>query len=152
MLQIALRACPECDICTFEIDRPGPAYTVDTLQHLHDQAPPSVAASGDLRLLLGSDAVLTFPRWRNADRILELATPAVILRPPHHRRTFVRALEDLFGSREAGWWESWIIETPPMEIDATHLRARLASGRFDPDMIDQEVAQYAIEHHLYDGP
>jgi nicotinate-nucleotide adenylyltransferase len=151
MLQLALRACPECEICTVEIDRPGPAYTVDTLQHLHDQAPPSASPSGNLRLLLGSDAVLTFPRWRSAARILKLATPAVILRPPHDRHTFVRALNDLFGSREARRWESWIVETSPMEIDATHLRARLASGDMCPGMIDPDVAKYAIGNHLYGG-
>jgi nicotinate-nucleotide adenylyltransferase len=58
-----------------EADRPGPSYTVDTLQGFAD-AEPEVA----LWLIVGADQLATFGRWREPERIQRLARLAVVAR------------------------------------------------------------------------
>ena len=63
-------------IDTLELDRPGPSYTVDTLEEL---------AQGDATAswiwILGSDQLTAFTSWKNWERVLELASLAVAPRP-----------------------------------------------------------------------
>jgi nicotinate-nucleotide adenylyltransferase len=58
-----------------EINRKGLSYTVDTLEHLAERY-----KGAELFLLLGKDALAGFPKWRNPDRIRELATLATMER------------------------------------------------------------------------
>ena len=52
-----------------EIKREGVSYTVDTLEYIIERYQPD----GKPGLLIGDDLAMDFPRWRNSDRILELA-------------------------------------------------------------------------------
>lgn len=59
-----------------ELRRPGPSYTVDTLESLRQEFP-----AVSLCLLLGMDAFLGLPRWHRWEAILELAHLIVMHRP-----------------------------------------------------------------------
>jgi nicotinate-nucleotide adenylyltransferase len=56
---------PRTEVSRIELERPGPSYTVDTLEAL--------AGEGELYLILGADQYATFERWREPDRIRRLA-------------------------------------------------------------------------------
>ena len=51
-----------------EKNRPGPSYTVDTLEELHQRCPDT-----EWSLILGSDSLPDLPRWREPARIVALA-------------------------------------------------------------------------------
>ncbi|MGH7458860.1 MAG: nicotinate-nucleotide adenylyltransferase [Longimicrobiaceae bacterium] len=64
----------------FEVDdletrRPGPSYTVDTLAQLRGRWPRA-----ELFLLVGADTLAGLPQWREPERVLELATLALLAR------------------------------------------------------------------------
>lgn len=145
MLQLALRDVPEAEICTFELDRPAPSYTVDTLEALAAAAP----AGTRFRLLMGSDSALGFDRWRNPERILELATPAVMLRPPMTRERFIEAMTARAGAATARRWADWVVDIPQRPESATAVREGLAAGRSVDDLVDPAVLAYVREHGLY---
>jgi nicotinate (nicotinamide) nucleotide adenylyltransferase len=105
MLLLAVADVPGAKISTIELDRKGKSYTIDTLRALHKQQGNSVGSSPSPRLrarppapspapifhlLIGADQALDFHRWKNWQEIIELATPAVMLRPPWSRRTHLR--------------------------------------------------------------
>ena len=46
-------------VSTLEMDRPGPSYTADTVEQLHEREPES-----ELWLLVGSDMFLTLHTWK----------------------------------------------------------------------------------------
>ena len=66
------------EVSRLELDRPGPSYTVDTLERL-------ARRGQELYLILGADQLAALGSWHRPDRVRELARVAVAARPgaPH---------------------------------------------------------------------
>lgn len=67
---------PRIEVSDVELCRPGPSWTVDTLEWARREFAPDV-----LYLIVGADQLRVFGEWREPDRILELARLAVMTRP-----------------------------------------------------------------------
>jgi nicotinate-nucleotide adenylyltransferase len=145
MLELAIRDLPHAEISTIELERGGSSYFVETLEALRAQFGDEV----DLRFLIGADQALAFKRWKDWQRILDLATPAVMQRPPYDTAAFAEQLADSFDEYEVQRWLSWMVETPMIDIRATEIRTRLARGEDVGDALDPAVASYIREHELY---
>src|SRR5271166_5246780 len=76
MLALAIAGQPAFRIDELEKDRPGPSYTVDTLEQLKERQP-----AAELFLILGSDTLLDLPHWHGPARVAALATLVVVARP-----------------------------------------------------------------------
>lgn len=146
MLRLAVRGIREAEIDTQELDRPGPSYTVDTLTALHARFGPDV----HLFLLIGADAALDFERWKDWRRILELAEPAVMPRPPHPRKQLIEAFRAQDDLERAAYWIAHIVEVPYLDISATDVRSRLESGGDLAGLLDLAVIEYIRAHGLYE--
>ena len=66
MVEAAIAGNPAFAASRIELDRPGPSYTVDTLEAL-------AASDPDLVLILSSEAYAGLPTWHEPRRVLELA-------------------------------------------------------------------------------
>lgn len=150
MLQIALEGTPAAKISRCELKRDGPSYTVDTLDYLRRKLRGKDGRLPRLRLMMGSDQALQFTKWHEWKRILDLATPVVVLRPPFTRASFARTLADA-GSDEflARSWLSWTIDMPQSAANSTDIRAQLQRGEDPGDEIPEGVAQYIKANGLY---
>lgn len=138
MLRLALEGEPRASISTFEIDRDGTSYTVQTLRALRAALPEAV----ELRLFMGSDQLRWFDQWREAAQVAELARPVVVLRPPD-------TLESL---RAAGVGESrlgWVVSTPTDEASSTRAREQIAQGEDASGLVAPAVLEYIRAHGLY---
>lgn len=89
MLRLALRDADPDRAATVvlldEIERAAeqpdrPSYMVDTLEALRAKLSVAGDAGPTLRLLIGEDNLRVFDRWRQPERIIELAEPLVLLR------------------------------------------------------------------------
>lgn len=145
MLRFALRDCSRCEINEMELGRDGPAYTVETLEQLRVE----YAGNVELRLLLGADAAISFHRWKNPERILDLATPVVMLRPPWDRDAFRAKLLASHSAEQVERWLGWTVDVPVIDIDATLLRTRIAAEEDVSDDLAPAVLEYIREHGLY---
>lgn len=147
MLAIALAEDPDSEISTIELDRAGtgPSYTIDTLRQLRDADGPQA----ELVLLIGADQALDFHRWKDWQQILEMAEPAVLLRPPWDGDRFARELHQRFDDDEAAQWMARVVHVPMIDVNATDIRRRLAEGASVEGMIDPAVLQYIEAHKLY---
>jgi nicotinate-nucleotide adenylyltransferase len=114
LLRAALRG-TGFSVSTVELDRPGPSYTVDTLERLGARHPRA-----RFWLLVGADSLADLPTWRDPERILALARVAVAARPGalpppaflrRHARHIVR------------------LGNVPIEISSSDLRRQVARGR-----------------------
>ncbi|MFM8803719.1 MAG: nicotinate-nicotinamide nucleotide adenylyltransferase, partial [Planctomycetia bacterium] len=130
-----------------ELDRGGVSYTVDTLERLKALHPHD-----DLRLLLGPDAVLGLPSWREPNRILQLAGIVAMEREslddlgaPAHRA----ALEPLFGREGLERLLVERVKLPAIGIRASALRAAVAAGRSIRYRTPRAVERYIAAHGLY---
>jgi nicotinate-nucleotide adenylyltransferase len=145
MLALALSDVPHAEISTVELERPAPSFTVDTLEHFRK----SFGKDADLRLLIGADQALHFHEWHNWRRILELASPAVMLRPPMDEAALRVELEKVYKRAEVERWMEWTVKVPSIDISSTELRSRLASGRDLEGLLDPVVTQYVRDNRLY---
>lgn len=145
MLRLAVESIPRAEIITIELDRPGPSYTVDTLEELHQTA----RAGETFRLLIGADQAIDFHRWRDRGRVIDLAEPVVMLRPPWDRAAFRRALAGRFKLAEVNAWIRRVVEVPAIEASATEIRRRLASGESVEAYLPPAVEAYIRKHGLY---
>lgn len=121
-----------------EIERPGPSYTVDTLETLH------AAGVGDLHFIVGADAAADLYRWHAAGRIVALARIVVVGRPGF-------ALDQTaIGHRLPGLNARLILlEGPGLDVSSSELRRRIAAGQPIRYQTPQTVVEYIAEHRLY---
>lgn len=150
MLTRALAAVPPpipAEVSTIEIDRGGRSWFVETMEAM-------AAAEPDARFtfLIGADNALGFHRWEQWERILELATPAVVLRPPWNEAGLRAALKDADAAEDVDVWMSRVVPAPLVEMSATDVRERLAGGAAPEDLLAPAVAAYVRERGLYGLP
>ena len=148
MLRLALARVPDAEISSLELDRPGPSYTVDTLEALRGQLEPET----ELYLLIGSDQALVFEKWKRWQRILELATPAVMVRPPLDEAGYRRRLSETYSAQQAQRWLEWTADVPYLDVCATELRQRLLEAGDVRGLLQPAVLAYIRENGLYGQP
>jgi nicotinate-nucleotide adenylyltransferase len=145
MLELALAGRPNVRIATVELDRGGPSWWVDTLELVKLAGEPD----DELLFLIGADHALDFHRWRKWERILDLATPVVMARPPLDAAALTSELRRRYAADEAAWWSRRIVELPAVDVSSTEVRRRIATGEPVDDLVAPAVARYAREHGLY---
>jgi nicotinate-nucleotide adenylyltransferase len=154
MLRLATRAVRNAAIWTDEIDRARrvPSYTIDTLERLEGLLPAS-----EVRLLIGADQAAAFHRWKDWVRVMVLALPVVVWRPPIDTpRRLRRALAAWCTPVDAEFWLSLVVPAPvdPMSsTDARDLLARQdrAAAAALKRMLDPAVLRYIRSRGLYSG-
>ena len=67
MVRLAIERNDAFEVSTTELDRPGPTYTLDTLQQLHEEY-----AAEELIFLLGLDALADLPNWHKPAELIRL--------------------------------------------------------------------------------
>jgi nicotinate-nucleotide adenylyltransferase len=142
MVRIALEGLDGFEVCTLEVERSGPSYTVDTLEELRRQHP-----TAELFLLVGADAFAELGTWREARRVFDLARVVVVDRPDAARAGTLslpslpaRALEKCERDR---------VEMAPVPISSTEVRHRAARGEDIASLVPEGVARYIRERGLY---
>ncbi|HQL47192.1 MAG TPA: nicotinate (nicotinamide) nucleotide adenylyltransferase [Holophaga sp.] len=144
MLEALLaEAPPQVVLDPLELDRPGLSYTVDTLEALAAREPGAVWI-----LVLGSDQLAAFLRWKAADRILELAALAVCPRPG-----FPLEVPPGLQARLRHRWsgapgELVLLPSSELELGSTDLRKALAQGAL-PKGLPASVGAFLLRENLY---
>ncbi len=134
MLKRAIAANGGFAIDERELRRDGPSYTVDTLESLAGEP----WAENGMVLLLGADSGADFWRWRAPQRILELATVAVVAKPG-----VARVPEPPLPHVD--------VAMPPLAISSSLVRARVAAGLPIRYLVPDGVAEYIAAEGLYNG-
>lgn len=136
---------PRCRVERLEVDRGGASYTVDTLEALTAREPGTAWI-----LVMGSDQLPGLPDWRRPERIFQLASLAVALRPG----AAVQAAQ-YPGLRTTSTWSGnsgelvWL-PTTDLDLASTDLRSRLAADpAHDPDGIPAQVMAAIRSENLY---
>ena len=123
MLQLALSSQSGHKIDTWELDREGTSYTVDTLTHLQSLHPNS-----PLYLIIGADSLASFDRWKDPQRILETCTLAVIARGGHDQPNY-EILNEFATPETIDRCRAAQIKMPQIEISSSDLRDRIANEK-----------------------
>ena len=142
MTQLAIAGNHYFALSRVDVDRDGPSYTADSLEHLREQYGGPERAS--MWFVIGSDSLLNLHRWREPARILAQARLAVVRRPTFDAD--LAALEARVpGVTAAVDW----VDAPLMEISSTDIRQRLRQGRSVRYRVPDAVLAYIEQHGLY---
>lgn len=161
MLALATQADPRLFISTFEIDEPGPQYTVDTLAHFRSHS----QAFADLFFVMGADSWSEITTWREWERLMTLANLIVVTRPGIEVATanvgdaIAERVIDLRGQAsgtelievEAGSPKVFITDAVMLAVSATQVRkaARENLNEELDKLVPIEVANYIRKYRLY---
>ena len=137
MARQAASALPGVAVSDVEMRRPGPTYTVDTLEAL--------APGRELFLLLGTDALRQIGMWRAPGRVVQLSRVAVLARPGQPDDA-LDALEAVDAEARGG---ATVIGGPLVEISSTAVRRRLRRGLSVAGLVPVTVECYITNHGLY---
>jgi len=138
MLALALQGRPGWTIDLEELDREPPSYTIDTLRAISARR-----FQDEIFLLMGTDTLAGFARWKEPGEILRLARIGAFLREPFAGAGLevpeVAGLAERLEVFDAGF----------VRISSTGLRADLAHGESAADRVPGPVAEYITKHGLY---
>ena len=136
-------------VSPLELDRGEVSYSVDTLEAMRSRYPAAT-----LDWIIGEDNVADLPRWRNVDRIFELANFVVLARtdvkeggpeasaicptPAEPGRASSNAVGAIIYARN---------ET--VAVSSTEIRRRVRAGEPIERFVDPLVARYIHHNGLY---
>jgi len=146
MLQLATAGHPAFRVDELENDRPGPSYTVDTLDELKKRHP-----GAEWFFLVGSDALAEMHEWYDPAGIVRRAGLLVMARGGE-RVLSAEELRVSLGLPEGEALRLEVVEAPRIEISSRDLRRRAAQGRSLRYLVPRAVECYIQEKGLYGGP
>jgi nicotinate-nucleotide adenylyltransferase len=132
MTQIAIEEFPQFDIDSFEINKTGVSYTIDTINYFKDKFP-----TAEIFYLMGADNLDDFTSWKQPHEILKLVNLVI------YNRFGVKIDETFEHDRMI------IIDSPFIDISSTHVRHRVRSGKSFRSLVPRGVYQYIKDHKLY---
>ena len=132
MLRAAFSGEPEIEISSWELDRGGVSYSIETLRALAAEHPEA-----QLFYLIGADHVATLPQWREADALAAAATFVVVPRPGAQEEAFPQPFRGRY------------LQGKPMAISASEIRERLRAGWSVANFVPPPVAQLLNSMQIY---
>jgi len=146
MTRDAIAGDPLFELCEIEMERPGPSYTVDSLEQLLGSGGPLAAyGPSNVVLVMAADSLAQIDTWREPDRILSLAEWAVGPRPGTgmpERET----LERRFGPSAS---RIHLLTGPGLDVSASEIRERVAAGRAIRYLVPAAVEELITDRSLY---
>jgi nicotinate-nucleotide adenylyltransferase len=140
MIELAIAGQPQLAISRVDAHRPGPSYSVDTLELLRAEWGPDP----DFFFIMGADSLANILTWYQPQRLLALSQWVVVGRP--RVEIDMAALEEhLPGLADRLHW----VQMPFLEISSSDLRARLREGRPISYLVPAVVEAYIREQGLY---
>lgn len=162
MVRLAIDGAPSFDLSDIEIRRTGKSYSIDTIRELQRQFGPST----ELYFLIGLDAFLDLPDWKDPMELLRACRFVVVPRPGQSFRSL--ADMPLLPKLDSHALTQLDTETrpqldiavpscrgiiclpiPPCSTSASDIRQRIKQGATLANMLPPPVESYILQHRLY---
>ena len=153
---------PRWTVLDLELSRPGASYTYDTLLEIPEHlarytSPRSEGGFADRRrelelfLIIGSDNLPGLPGWRNAEDMLRIARPIVVLREGT-REAHLAGVRGRMSAEALERIEAGFLELPPLPQSSTAIREALTRGEMPDGALSPEVEDFIRAKGLYGFP
>ena len=140
MIRLALADERAFELSRVDIDRPGPHYTLDTLNLLRGQN-----AGCELTLVIGGDSLRDLPQWHRPLDVLAACDSIGVMRRPGDEIDLTELEASLPGLIE----KVSFVDAPLLEISSHEIRERARQGLPFKYYVPNEVHRYILSHHLY---
>lgn len=130
------------EVSDYELTKPGISYTVETLEHFHND-------ECELYLLCGTDMFLKFHHWRSPERIAELCN-LVFTRREDATPLLDKQIETQKEFLEHEYdFRIYELEMTAMELSSTYIRSHI-DGNLE-GLLPEKVLKYIKDNNLYRG-
>ncbi len=131
------------ELSRVEIDRPGPSYTIQTLQYFAEQDP-----TVKWYFITGADAILDILTWHQPEKMFRYAEFIAASRPGYSLDK-IFALEHRLGSERMQRIHP--LEVPALAISSSQIRERLAQGLSIKYLVPEAVEHYIAKNRVYEA-
>ena len=140
MVEMAIEDDVDFSLSTVDIDRPGPHYTLDTVNILKGQYPDH-----SLIYLMGGDSLHNLPEWHEPEMFLETLDGIGVMRRPGDEVDVSGLLNDLpqLASKLN------FVTAPLLEISAEQIRRRARENRAYRYYLLPKIYRFIEEHKFY---
>lgn len=128
------------EVSKVEMSRVGTTYTIDTLREVHEQLDPT----DQLYFILGADALIDVPLWKDAHQLDKYAQFIVATRPGYDLGEAHALL-----AKRLPQFSYEVMEIPRIDVSSSEIRRRFAQGLSNRYLIGEEVQRYVLERELY---
>ena len=139
MVRRAIADNPHFKLCTVEVERPGPSYTVDTLTMLQKQ----LGSEASLFFILGRDTLAGLNSWKEPKKLVRLCrlvvAPRLGSKDLKHLETEMPGLLDKVIQ----------LDMPVIGVSSSGIRQRIAQGLSIRYLVPHEVEKYIIAQKIY---
>ncbi|MBF0217041.1 MAG: nicotinate (nicotinamide) nucleotide adenylyltransferase [Candidatus Omnitrophica bacterium] len=132
MVELAIKGCDDLELSTYEIDKKGTSYSIDTIKYF-------IAKYGkgtEFFFLTGSDSLKELKDWKSIDEIMRLVKLVVAKRPGY-------ALDRIYGDRVI------YLEMNETDISSSVIREGVAGGLPVDHLMPSGVWEYIRRKGLY---
>ena len=140
MLKLALKDEPGFELSTVDMDRPGPQYTLDTLNLIAHQNP-----NAELILLIGGDSLHDLPTWHLPEQIIASCRQIGVIRRPGDSIDMSSLESQIPGITD----KVQFVDAPLLEISSHEIRQRVMEGMPFRYYLLPSVYEYIVSHKLY---
>jgi nicotinate-nucleotide adenylyltransferase len=140
MVELAIGEDEAFTLSHVDIDRPGPHYTVDTVNLLRGEYPDC-----ELIYLMGGDSLHDLPNWYEVVKLLDALDGIGVMRRPGDDidlSKLMRALPQLEEKLN-------FVTAPLLEISADQIRRRASQNRSFRYYLLPKIYDYICEHQIY---
>jgi len=116
-----------------EFGLPKPSFTIDTITYLREKYP-----NMDFNLIIGSDQLPSFHKWKNADILRETCKFLVYPRPGITDHQLLKEPEFI------------VVDAPLMEVSSSFIRKSIKEGKDIRHFLPPQVWEYIKEMHFYE--
>lgn len=133
MASIVADECERVKASDFEFSLPLPSYTYRTLCSLREQFPQH-----EFRLIIGSDNLSIFDKWKDSEKIVKEFGLIVYPRPGYDCPE-AKNMSNVV----------WLKSCPQVLVSSTYIRELLADGQKITFLVPEKVEDYIKKNNLY---
>jgi nicotinate-nucleotide adenylyltransferase len=163
MLNLALEDTAGLSVSDVELQRSGPSYTIDTVNHFKGVLPEK----SQIYLVMGLDAFLEIDSWKSYKELL-VQVPIIVINRPQTDRRLSRVgwepMDDYLKSSLSGDYKYselqscyladdkqpiYIFEVTALDISSTGIRGLVKEGRSIGYLVPRKAAEFINSRGLY---
>ncbi|MBD3379482.1 MAG: nicotinate-nucleotide adenylyltransferase [Candidatus Omnitrophica bacterium] len=132
MVRLALEGDERFGISTFEIDKAGISYSIDTVRYFRAE----YGEKAELYFLTGGDSAVELSNWKDPDKMVSEARFVIATRPGWKiEGSYAEKVEKL--------------EIPAIDISSSDVRSRIKERRPIDHLVPSRVVRYIRDKGLY---
>lgn len=145
MLKYALSGHENFEVSDYELNKPAPSYTLDTVRYFQSR----FGSEYILFWLVGADSINDLVYWYGITDLIDECNLAMMYRADFDKPDFT-GYEKKWGRNRVEKLQRNIVPAPLIDISSTKVRKKLAAGENVSQMLDNKVLSYIIEKGLYE--